>query len=146
MTLLSSELTISNERMGSWTYRNFSGSKGNHCQTIKAHLHPNFFNILYTSICRCICIMSVDSHIQNYPKSPEWNDDKKANVLFAPFRERSLNPHSWDRKMKFWSSAVEEFVKSNNLIFLNLQTLPGYFQRNNREPKCLETVLTEMLR
>ncbi|KAK7108937.1 charged multivesicular body protein 7-like isoform X1 [Littorina saxatilis] len=79
-------------------------------------------------------------------KSSEWMDDQKASVLFAPFREKSLNPNSWEKKMNFWTSALLECAQSHGDLVMDLKTYRNYFERQGKHPKCLETVLKEMLR
>lgn len=90
--------------------------------------------------------MITSAFTAKYLNSPEWTDDQKANVLFAPFREKSLNPHSWERKLNFWTDAVLECAQVNNILLLDLKTLPTYFERHGKYPKCLQTVAEQMLR
>ena len=86
--------------------------------------------------------MDVDKH----QFGSEWDDDQKMSVLFAPFREKSLNPQSWDRKMKFWIQLIlDNFKKSNEFVF-DVNSLSSRFVRNGKKPACLETVVQEMLR
>ncbi|XP_076469949.1 charged multivesicular body protein 7-like [Babylonia areolata] len=81
-----------------------------------------------------------------YLSSPEWTDDQKAAVLFAPFREKSLNPHSWERKMKFWTDALVECAEEQNDIVMDLKTFTNRFERQGKYPKCLDAVAIEMVR
>ncbi|XP_067656855.1 charged multivesicular body protein 7-like isoform X2 [Haliotis asinina] len=77
---------------------------------------------------------------------PEWKDDQKMTVLFAPFRDRSLNPQSWDRKLKFWTHVISEDCRQNNRIIVDVKELQSRFMRNGKKPGCLEVVGAEMQR
>lgn len=68
------------------------------------------------------------------------------NVLFAPFRDKNLNPKSWDQKIKFWSELIVNHCKENKLSFITLTSLKEIFRRKGKSPACLETVITEMKR
>ena len=81
-----------------------------------------------------------------YLTSPEWTDDQKSAILFAPFREKSLNPHSWEKKMKFWTDALLECAQSKQVLILDLNSFTKYFERSGQYPKCLDTVAKEMVR
>ena len=75
-----------------------------------------------------------------------WEDDTRMNVLFAPFREKSLNPSSWNQKMTFWIQKITEECVQNQLTIIDVKTLQTYFSRKGKVPLCLETVIEEMLR
>lgn len=75
-----------------------------------------------------------------------WEDDTRMNVLFSPFREKSLNPTSWTQKMKFWIQIIEDEHKLTNKCILERKYLPQMFSRKGKLPCCLDTVLSEMLR
>ncbi|XP_071090751.1 charged multivesicular body protein 7-like isoform X1 [Haliotis cracherodii] len=77
---------------------------------------------------------------------PEWKDDQKMTVLFAPFRDRSLNPQSWDRKLKFWTHVISEDCRQNNRIIVDVKELQSRFVRNGKKPGCLDVVGVEMQR
>ncbi|XP_078310205.1 charged multivesicular body protein 7-like [Crassostrea virginica] len=74
-----------------------------------------------------------------------WEDDTRMNVLFSPFREKSLNPTSWTQKMKFWIQIIEDEHKLTNKCILERKYLPQMFSRKGKLPCCLDTVLSEML-
>ena len=77
----------------------------------------------------------------------EWQDDDRMNVMFSKFRDsRDVNPHSWDSKMKFWTTMItNELNHSKNLSF-DAKTLPQRFRRKDRTPYCLDMVLQTMIR
>lgn len=75
-----------------------------------------------------------------------WEDDKRMNVLFSPFRKRELNPVDYDSKMKFWNNIIEKWCVENNHCVLTLTTLRTAFKRKGRTPSCLTTVVEELLR
>ena len=75
-----------------------------------------------------------------------WEDDVKMTVMFSPFRDRNLNPKSWDQKVKFWKDLILEDSLRNKEAMLNIIELKERFRRKGKTPSCLETVLNEMLR
>ncbi|XP_062620386.1 charged multivesicular body protein 7-like [Saccostrea cucullata] len=75
-----------------------------------------------------------------------WLDDTRMNVLFSPFREKNLNPSSWNQKMKFWIQVIEDEYKHSNKCILERKSIPFVFKRKGKLPSCLDTVITEMLR
>ena len=78
--------------------------------------------------------------------SKDWEDDVKMTVMFSPFRDKNLNPKSWDQKVKFWSEVIlEECVKSNEAV-IDVMYLKEKFRRKGKSPSCLETVIQEMIR
>ena len=80
-----------------------------------------------------------------YP--PEWKDDQTMDVLFSPFRDnREVNPHSWDRKMKFWTDMIYEECRFAKSPIINLKSLPPRFMRKGKVPVCLEIIFQELLR
>ena len=77
-----------------------------------------------------------------YP--PEWNDDQTMNVLFMHFRERHVNPASWDRRLKFWSEFIVKYCKSQSKFLITEPDLKSKFARKGKKPLCLPTVLLEL--
>lgn len=75
-----------------------------------------------------------------------WSDDTRMSVLFAPFREKSLNPSSWKQKMSFWSQLILEESRSSLTSIIDLNSLQIKFTRNGKVPLCLDVVLEELLR
>ncbi|OWF38352.1 charged multivesicular body protein 7-like [Mizuhopecten yessoensis] len=84
---------------------------------------------------------------EKHTRFPEtWNDDARMTVLFAPFRDKSLNPSSWDQKMTFWSNLIVSDCTICGDIVIDVKTLPCRFQRNGKTPACLSSVVDEMER
>ncbi|ESO90841.1 hypothetical protein LOTGIDRAFT_163726 [Lottia gigantea] len=77
---------------------------------------------------------------------PEWQDDQRMSVLFAAFRDKSLNPLSWNQKMNFWMTVISEKCKQKGTCSLNLDNLASIFERKGKFPKCLDLVVEEMIR
>lgn len=73
-----------------------------------------------------------------------WEDDTQMAVLFAPFRDKSLNPASWNQKMKFWTNLITDTLLSSQDIVINSVSLASKFERKGKSPLCLNTVLDEM--
>ncbi|KAL3863173.1 hypothetical protein ACJMK2_004941 [Sinanodonta woodiana] len=78
--------------------------------------------------------------------SSDWEDDTKITVLFSPFREKSLNPKSWEQKLMFWTEMIQNEGRTSGEAILSLKSLPGKFERKGRTPVCLQTVIEEMKR
>lgn len=75
-----------------------------------------------------------------------WGDDARMTSLFAPFRDRALNPQGWESKLSFWSAMVSKWCEKKNRVSFTLDDLNKDFIRNGRIPECLLTVLEELQR
>lgn len=74
-----------------------------------------------------------------------WQDDERMENLFAPFRDKSVNPVNYETKMKFWKNLIQEFCKLQGNSTVSLGQLRMAFQRKGKRPYCLETVLDELM-
>lgn len=74
-----------------------------------------------------------------------WQDDERMQNLFAPFRDKSVNPVNYETKMKFWKNLIQEYCMVQGSATITLNELRSAFQRNGKKPYCLETVLEELL-
>lgn len=74
-----------------------------------------------------------------------WQDDERMDNLFAPFREKCVNPVNYESKMKFWKNLIQEYctVKGNPIVTVG--ELRSAFHRNGKKPFCIETVLVELI-
>jgi hypothetical protein len=79
-------------------------------------------------------------------KPADWSDDVRMNALFAPFRNRDLNPLHYDNKLKFWKQTIRDYCYEKQVLQFNMHQLEMFFVRKNVRPKCLEMVVNEMLR
>ncbi|CAL1544477.1 unnamed protein product [Lymnaea stagnalis] len=75
---------------------------------------------------------------------PELEDDQQAAVLYSPFRDKSLNPNSWNRKMKFWENWLSKIALERQCLTFDLNLLPSMFERKGITPKCFATVIEEL--
>lgn len=75
-----------------------------------------------------------------------WSDDTRMTSLFAPFRDRDLNPQGWQSKFSFWCAMILKWSESRNRVIFTLNELNKDFMRNGRIPECLPTVLEELQR
>lgn len=73
-------------------------------------------------------------------------DGARLISLYAPFRDRSLNPQGWDSKCSFWSSMIYKWCEGKNRVSFTLEDLNKDFIRNGRVPECLSTVMEELQR
>lgn len=85
-----------------------------------------------------------EGKVPTIPK--DWQDDMKMTVMFSPFREKTLNPKSWEQKVKFWSELILQDCKACGEAFIDVQQLKEKFHRKGKTPSCLQTVFTEMAR
>ncbi|KAK3930757.1 Charged multivesicular body protein 7 [Frankliniella fusca] len=81
---------------------------------------------------------------QDFPEL--WEDESRMTSLFAPFRDRDLNPQGWDSKLSFWTAMILKWCERKNRTSFSLEELNKDFIRNGRIPECLPTVLAEMQR
>lgn len=73
-----------------------------------------------------------------------WQDDERMDNLFAQFREKSVNPINYETKMKFWKNLIHEYCKLKSSPTISLSELRAAFQRKEKKPYCLDTVLEEL--
>ena len=76
----------------------------------------------------------------------EWSDDVRMNALFAPFRNRDLNPLHYDNKLKFWKELVLVYCRANDIVEIDARSAEHWFLRKNVKPKCLDLVLSELVK
>ena len=76
-----------------------------------------------------------------------WSDDLRMSVLFSPFKDRNINPHSYDGKMKFWKDLIPQFTVNNpSTLSVTLTQLMTVFTRKGKTPQCLGLVLESLVR
>ncbi|XP_023020635.2 charged multivesicular body protein 7 [Leptinotarsa decemlineata] len=71
-------------------------------------------------------------------------DEQRINVLFAPLRNRSVNPKDWDSKISSWKTIIRSYCQANDIYTFTLSSLSNVFIRNGRPPSCLQEVLCDM--
>ena len=77
---------------------------------------------------------------------PEWTDNERMNVMFAPLRHKELNPESWNSKILFWGSLIDKWCLNNKKCSITVEELEKAFQRDGNTPHCLQEVLSECVR
>ncbi|XP_042912940.1 charged multivesicular body protein 7 [Parasteatoda tepidariorum] len=75
-----------------------------------------------------------------------WKDDIRMNFLFAPFRERFINPEGWDGKMNFWTTTIQELCIKSQSPLISQVSLCAALHRKGKQPQCLDVVLDNMFR
>lgn len=75
-----------------------------------------------------------------------WKDEERMNVLFAPFRSRTINPTAWDSKIKFWTELIEQWCRHHKKILISPIEFNNHFQRNGKIPTCLASVFEDLNR
>lgn len=90
--------------------------------------------------------MAASGSSNRFGFTPELADDRQAAVLYSPFRDKNLNPHSYIRKMKFWENLLLKTFTERRKISFDLSKLPEMFERNGLTPRCLGTVVDKMKR
>lgn len=76
----------------------------------------------------------------------DWDDDMKMTVMFSPFRDKNLNPKSWDQKIKFWSDVILQDCMQSKTSIIDSALLKEKFKRKGKSPSCFNTVIEEMAR
>ena len=51
----------------------------------------------------------------------EWEDDQRMNALFAPVRNKQVNPESWNSKINFWLNLIEKWCDANEVAMVDLR-------------------------
>ena len=75
-------------------------------------------------------MMTTESAAQDISSyCPEWQDEERMGVMFAPMRHKELNPESWNSKMLFWSSLISQWCLANNKCCVTLELLEQSLQR-----------------
>jgi len=77
---------------------------------------------------------------------PEWTDNERMSVMFAPLRHKELNPESWNSKILFWSSLISKWCEKNKKCSVTVELLEKAFLREGKSPHCLEEVVSECVR
>lgn len=75
-----------------------------------------------------------------------WHNKTRINALFAPFRQKTVNPEDWESKLKFWSNLIKKWCEIKGCANFTMLELKKVFVENKRSPACLETVIQEMLK
>lgn len=73
-----------------------------------------------------------------------WKDENRLNVLFAPFRDKRINPFEWDSKYADWKNLIYLYTNHNKLLSFTLLDIEKAFTYHKRSPGCLKIVLEEM--
>ncbi|CAL8100251.1 unnamed protein product [Orchesella dallaii] len=70
-------------------------------------------------------------------------DKDRVNALYAPFRPRDSNPEHYDRKLKFWTKAVQEYGTTCGRISFTVKELQKEFRIDGKSPACLKEVIDQ---
>ncbi|XP_055689797.1 charged multivesicular body protein 7 [Lutzomyia longipalpis] len=73
-----------------------------------------------------------------------WSDDTRMGVLFAPFRERSVNPENFDGKMKFWKEMISKYCHWRGTAKVTIMDVEESLTRNGKKSYCLDKVFEDM--
>ena len=76
----------------------------------------------------------------------DWRDSERMRVMFAPMRNRDLNPESYDSKVQFWKSLIKKWCSVKNKCSLTIKELEHAFLRDGDIPHCLPEVLSESIK
>lgn len=52
---------------------------------------------------------------------PEWSNEERMNVLFAPLRNKELNPESWNAKVRFWINLIEKWSAAESVAVFDVR-------------------------
>jgi len=76
----------------------------------------------------------------------DWRDSERMRVMFAPMRNRDLNPESYDSKVQFWKSLIKKWCSVKNKCSVTVKELEHAFLREGDIPHCLPEVLSESIK
>lgn len=74
------------------------------------------------------------------------SDKDRVNALYAPFRPRETNPEHYDRKLKFWLKAVDEYCQQCRRVSFTIKDLQKEFRVDGKAPACLVDVVDSICR
>lgn len=77
---------------------------------------------------------------------PEWLDDERMGFLMSAFKDRSLNPRSWDAKMSFWRTLIHDFCVRQQLLVVDEASLKRRFERKRTVPACLGPIIESLVK
>lgn len=81
--------------------------------------------------------------LKSYPK--DWDNDVRMNSLYAPFRNKELNPIDYESKMMFWKNLITSCMTESGCCTFSVEELEKTFIRNGRKPMCIKEVIDRML-
>ncbi|CAL1281849.1 unnamed protein product [Larinioides sclopetarius] len=90
--------------------------------------------------------MTLELNFRRSDFPTDWNDNNRMNFLFSPFRERFVNPEGYDAKINFWINTITYLCLKSQSPVISNTALSAAFERNNRQPVCLDIVLDNMIR
>ncbi|ODN00450.1 Charged multivesicular body protein 7 [Orchesella cincta] len=70
-------------------------------------------------------------------------DKDRVSALYAPFRSRESNPEHYDRKLKFWTKAIQEYGSTCKRISFTVKELQKEFRIDGKSPACLKEVIDQ---
>lgn len=71
-------------------------------------------------------------------------DSDRINVLYAPFRDKTVNPKGYDAKLRTWQDAVFQYMRVNNVAHVDKEQLSDAFAFGDKKPLCLNQVITQL--
>ena len=74
------------------------------------------------------------------------DDDDRMNVLYAPFRDKSINPIGYESKLNAWQDAIKNYMRSEKTAVIEVEQLTRAFSFKDKKPRCLDQVLIESIR
>ncbi|CAH0765075.1 unnamed protein product [Bemisia tabaci] len=75
-----------------------------------------------------------------------WTDAERMNALYAPFRNRNVNPLNFDTKLDFWKKMIEKWCLFQSNPLFSIKDIQTFFQRDTRRPLCLALVVDDLLK
>ncbi|XP_059477809.1 charged multivesicular body protein 7 [Neocloeon triangulifer] len=74
----------------------------------------------------------------------DWHNDERMGFLMSAFKDRSVNPKSWDAKLKFWRVLIEEYCVHCKQVTFDEAHLKKTFERDGCVPACLTPVIISL--
>ena len=69
------------------------------------------------------CERMTKFEIEKARRDIDWEDCDRIKFLYGPFREKSVNPVSYDEKMKFWQETIEKYLEVKQTFRFNVKDM-----------------------
>ena len=82
--------------------------------------------------------------ISKYFPSEISDDPDRISVLYAPFRDKTVNPKGYEAKLNTWQDAVFRYLREEKAVYFDSEDVVQAFSLRDKNPLCLNEVLAQM--
>jgi len=72
-------------------------------------------------------------------------DPDRLDVLYAPFRDKSVNPKGYESKLSTWQDAIKQYMRINKTPVIEVEEVMRAFTFDGKSPRCINQVLIESI-